>query len=76
MSPRMISEMNPGIRSQSNDRCQFITDVGISALAFRFPFQLLFDDIAVSWKWIYIQSVSIMIQLHVAEATAEGKYTV
>jgi len=63
MSPRMCSEMNPFIRSQSKDSRRFITNVGIFALAFPFPLQLPFGAIAVSWKWIYIWNISIMIQL-------------
>ena len=74
MSPWMCSEMNPFIRSQSNDRHWFITDVSIISLAFPFPLLLPFGAIAVSWKWIYIQNVSIMIQLHVAEGSPEGKW--
>jgi len=72
----MCSEMKPCIRSRSNDKCQFITDVGIFALAFPFPLLLPFGAIAVSWKWIYIRNIIIMIQLHVAEGSPEGKYKV
>jgi hypothetical protein len=64
----------PLIRSQSNDNLQFITDVGIFALAFPVPLLLPFGAIAVSWKWIYIRNVSIMIQLHVAERSPDGKW--
>jgi len=78
MSPRMCSEMNPFIRSWSNDRRRFITDVGIFALAVAFPFSfwLPFDLIAVSWKWMYIRGISSMIQLHLAKASPEGTYKV
>jgi len=53
-------------------------DVGIFALAvvFPFPLRLPFGAIAVSGKWIYIRGISIMIQLHVAEASPEGTYKV
>jgi len=73
---QMGSEMNLFIRSQSNNRRWFITNVGISTLAFPFSFWLPFVAIAVSWKWIYIWSISIIIQLHVAEGSQEGKYKV
>jgi len=53
-----------------------MTDVGIFALAFPIPLQLPFGAITVSWKRIYIQRVSIMIQLHVAEGSPEGTYKV
>jgi len=73
MSPRMCSEMNPLIMSRSNTRHRFIIDVGIFALAFPFPLLLLFGAIAVSCKWSYIRNVSIMIQLHIAEGSPDGK---
>jgi len=54
MSPWMGSDMNPFIRSRSNDRHRFITDVGIFALAFAFPLplRLPIGAIAASWKSI------------------------
>ena len=70
----MCSEMNPFIRSQFNDRCGFITDVGIFALTFPFPLLLPFGAITVNWKWIYIRNISIMIQLHVAEGSLDGRW--
>ena len=52
MSPGMCSEINRYIRSRSNVRRQFITDVSIFALAvaITFPLLLAFGDIAGSWK--------------------------
>jgi len=78
ISLRMCSEMNLFIWSRSNDRRRFITDVSIFALAVAIPisFQLPFGAISVSWKWIYIRGISIIIQLHVAEASPEGTYKV
>jgi len=78
MSPQMCSEMNSIIWSQSNNRCWFINHVGIFALAVAFPspWRLPFGDIAVSWKWIYIRGITIMIRLHVSEASPEGTYKV
>jgi len=74
----MCSNMNPYIQSKSNDRCQFLTDVGIFALVVAFPFTLWlpFGAIAVSWKLIYIRNITIMIQLHVVEASPDGMYNV
>jgi len=74
----MSPEMNPFIRSRSDDRRWFITHVGIFALAvaFHFSLQLPFSAIAVSWKEIYIRGISIMIQLQVAEASPERMYKV
>jgi len=46
--PQMSSEMNLFIRSQSNDKRRFITDVGIFALVFPFPLLLPLGAIAVS----------------------------
>jgi hypothetical protein len=59
MSPRMSSDINPFIRSPSNNRRQVITDVGIFALAVAFPFLLRIPSSAIvaSWKWIYIQGI-------------------
>jgi hypothetical protein len=48
MSPQTCSEMNPIIRSLSNDKRRVITDVGIFALAFPCPLLLPFGAIAVS----------------------------
>jgi len=76
VSPRMCSKMNPFIRSPSKDKSRFLTDVGIFALAFPIPLVLPFGAITVSWQWIYIRHVSIMIQLHVAEGSPDGKYKV
>ena len=53
-----------------------MTHVGIIALAFHFHLWLPFGAIAVSWKWIYIRSVCIMIQLHAAEGNPEGTFKV
>jgi len=64
--------MNPFIRSRSNNRREFITDVGIFALVFPFSLLLPFPAIAVSWKWIYIRNVSIMIQLQRKGAQRES----
>jgi len=74
----MCSAMNPFIRAQSNDRCQFITDVVIFALAVALPFPLWlpFGAIAASWKGIHIRGISIMMQLHVAEGSPERMYKV
>ena len=44
----MCSEMNSFIRSRSNDRCQFITDVGIVALAVAFPLPLQLPFVAIT----------------------------
>jgi len=74
MNPPKGSKMNPLIRFWSEDKRQFITDVVILALAFPSPLRLLFGAIAVSWKQIYMQNVSIMIQFHVAEGSPAGKY--
>ena len=78
MSPLMCCEMNPLIRSRSNDRCLFITHGGIFALAvaFCFPLRLSFGTITASWKWIYTGRSSIMILFNVAEGTTEGAYKV
>jgi hypothetical protein len=44
----MYSEMNPFIRSRSNDWLQFIPDVGIFALSVAFPFILLLPFTAIT----------------------------
>ena len=51
-----------------------ITNVDIFALADIFPCPLRqpFGAIAVSWKFIYIPGISIMIVLHVAEGSPQG----
>jgi len=78
MSPQILSEMNPFIRSRSNDRSQFIIDVGIFTLilGFCFPLRLPISAIAPSWKSIFIRGVSIMIQLYVAVGSTEWMYKV
>jgi len=76
MSSQMCSETNPFIRSQSNDKSWFVTDVAIFALAFPIPLLLPFGAIAMSWQRIYIRNVSIKIQLHVSQGSLEGKYKV
>jgi len=78
MSSIMCSKMNLWIRSRSNDCHHFITDVGIFALAVTFPFPLWirFGAIAVSWKWISVRGVRIIILLHVVEGCGEGTYKV
>jgi len=48
MGPLMRSEMKTVIRSRSEDRCRFMTDVGNVALALPIPFRLPFGAIAVS----------------------------
>jgi len=72
MSPRMGSEINPVIQSRSNDCRWFIPDVVIFALAFPFPLLVHFGAIAVSWKWIYTQNVSILIYVYQKEAQMES----
>jgi len=64
--------MNPFIRSSSNIRCPFLTYVSIVSLAFPFPLLLPIGAIAVSWQWIYIQNVSIMIKSYQKEAEMES----
>jgi len=78
MTPRMGYETNPFIRSRSNDRRRFITNVGIFALAVASPslLRLPFGANAASWKLIYIWGVTIMIQLNVAEGSPEWMYKV
>jgi len=70
--------MNPFECSQSNDRRQLITDVGIFVLPFGFPFSLRLPlgAIAVSIQRIYSQGVSITIQLHVDGGSQEGTYNI
>jgi hypothetical protein len=70
--------MNSFILFWSNDRRQFITDDGSFALAdaSHFPLQLPFGAIAVSQKWIYIWAISIMVQLHIVEASPAETYKV
>jgi len=51
MSPRMWFEMNPCIPSRSNNKCRFITDVGIFALAVAFPNPLWVPFGAVAGSW-------------------------
>jgi hypothetical protein len=74
----MCSEMNPLTQSRSNDTGQYITEVGMFAIAvgFSFPLRLPVCAIPVSRKLIYIQDIRIIIQLHVAEARREGTYKV
>ena len=74
----MSTEMNSCEWSRSYTRRCLITDVGMFARAVAFPFRLglLFGAIAVSWKWIYIRGISIMIQSHVTEGSPEGTFKV
>ena len=76
MSPQMCSEMTLFLQSRSNHRHRFMTDVGSFGPSFRFPLWMPFGVMAVSWKWIYIRSISIMIQLHIAEGNPERMYKV
>jgi len=78
MSPQLFFEMNTTIQSHTNNRCRFITVPGIVALAvaFQFPLCLLFNAFAGCWKWIYIQGISIVIQLHVPDGSPDGTYKV
>jgi len=73
MSPLRRSEMNPCIRSQSNDRRRIITDVGIfaRAVAFQIGLQLPFSAFALSWKRIYIGGIGMMIHIHVTQQCLE-----
>jgi hypothetical protein len=48
MSPQRRAEMNPCIRSQSNDSRRVLPDVGINALACPFTLLLPFGAIAAS----------------------------
>jgi len=78
MSPRICCEMNQVIQSRFEARRRIIIYGGIFALvvAFPCPLQLPIGAISGSWKWIYIRGISIIIQLHVAEGSPQGKYEV
>jgi len=72
----MCSKTNPCTLSLTNSGRRFITDGGIFALVFLFLLYLPIGDIAVSWKWIYMWCITIVILLQVVEKSPEEKYKV